>query len=342
MPIVANVVDIRGNAYEPIIEEILFNNLTVSENLVSFETDVKAETIFTENVNTAFMQPYVTGVPVSHGSLGVVDTLISPVKILYYNEFAMESLRTSRFKRSMKAGAWETSSTEFEKTVLASYGNLISHDAEVKFWRGMTPATQTAIAALAPGAANNQVGAPEQAYAAANVTSAVIDGVTLNTPIDGIITKMIYNGGNVGGRIKVPGATITAANIAGEYAKIYAAIPAVVLYNTEMPYIYAPYSHKQMINIFNVNATYRNIFSVSDDKKTYYYNGIEIKFVPLVENCMIAALPANLIWCTDLLSDLNFMEVNKIANNREDQFIKNVFTLAAHVVNQKYNVLYLG
>ena len=76
--------------------------------------------------------------------------------------------------------------------------------------------------------------------------------------------------------------------------------------------------------------------------KTYFYNGIEIKFVPLPENCMVVAIPSNLIWCTDLLSDLNYMEVNKIANNREDQFIKNVFTLAAHVVNQKYNVLYLG
>jgi len=30
----------------------------------------------------------------------------------------------------------------------------------------------------------------------------------------------------------------------------------------------------------------------------YYYNGVEIKFVPLPENCIVAALPSNLVWCT--------------------------------------------
>ena len=343
MAIVASIIDIRGKAYEPVIEEILFGNNTVADNLVSFEVDVKAETIFTENVNTAVMQPYVTGIPVSQGSLGVIDTVITPVKVMYYQEFAMESLRTSRFKRTMKEGAWNTASTEFEKSVMTSYGNLISHDAERRFWTGLTPATQTAIAALTAGTANNQVSAAEQNWAAAQNTSTTFGALTINQPIDGVVAKMIYNSGALGSRVKQLGTTITATNIAVEYSKIYADIPAVVInVSAEQPYIYAPYSHKQLINIFNVNATYRNIFSVSDNNKTYFYNGIEIKFVPLPENCMVVSLPSNLIWCTDLLSDLNFMEVNKIANNREDQFIKNVFTLAAHVVNQKYNVLYLG
>lgn len=348
MGIVASVIDIRGKAYEPVIEEILFGNNTVADNLVSFEVDVKAETIFTENINTAVMQAYTYGRPISQGSLGVIDTLITPAKVMYYMEYATESLRTSRFKRTMKDGAWNTASTEFEKTVLMSYGNLISHDAEKKFWMGLTPATQAAIAALTAGTANNQVSAAEQNWAAAQITSTSVtnsDGVTqiLTQPIDGIIGKMIYNSGALGGRVKQLGTTITAANIAVEYAKIYTDIPAVVINaSAEQPYIYAPYSHKQLINIFNVSAIYRNIFSVSDNNKTYYYNGIEIKFVPIPENCMIVSLPSNLIWCTDLLSDLNYMEGNKIALNRDDQFIKNVFTLAAHVVNQKYNVLYLG
>lgn len=335
MSLTATIVDIRGKAYEPVIEEILFENKTISGSLVSFETDVKAETIFTEASNSVTMQAYTSGAPTSQGSLGVGDSYVTPVKCMYYNEFAMESLRTSRFKRDMKKGAWNTASSEFEKTVLENYGKLISLDAETKFWQGITSATKTAIAALTPGVANTSVGAAEQTWAAAQTAGL----------FDGVVARMIYaysgpsNTGALGKRIKVAGTTITSANIGTEYGKLYAAIPSVMAHQKQ-PLIYAPYSHKQLINIFNLAQTYRDTFSRDGEK--YYYLGTEIQFVPLPENCMIVSVPEHLIWACDLVSDLNYMEVNKIANNRDDQFIKNVFTLAAHVVNQKFNVLYLG
>lgn len=336
MAIVASIVDIRGKAYEPVITEILFENATVADNLVSFETDVKAETIFTENVNTAVMQVYTCGAPTSAGTLGITDTLVTPKKVLYYQEFCMETLRTSRLKRSMKPGAWNMTSTEFERDVLGSYGQLMAQDAERAFWNGESAATKAAIAALTPGVANNAVGAAEQAWAAAQTANVA--------GIDGIISRMIYNNAAVGTRIKVLGTTITSTNIAAEYAKLYTAIPAVILSGntSEKPYLYVPYSHRQMINIYNITNLYRDLFSVSDDKMTYFYNGIEIKFVPVAENVMIAALPSNLIWATDLLSDIGFVEINKVVNNQDTMFIKTVFTLAAHVVNQKYSVLYIG
>ena len=84
------------------------------------------------------------------------------------------------------------------------------------------------------------------------------------------------------------------------------------------------------------------MFAVDIKADKYFYNGIEIKFVPLSANVVIAALPSNLIWATDLLSDINRMEINKIANNREDMFVKNIFTIAAHVARQSNNVLYIG
>ena len=56
MPINYNSVDIRGVAAEPIIEEILFENKTIADGLVTFESDVKAETIFTETSATAVLQ----------------------------------------------------------------------------------------------------------------------------------------------------------------------------------------------------------------------------------------------------------------------------------------------
>lgn len=332
MAISATIVDIRGKAYEPILEELLFENKTVADNLVSFETDVKNETIFTENTNTVAMQAYASGAPSSSGTFTITDTAVTPTKVMYYQEFDPNALRSSRFKRTMKPGAWEIMSTEFERTVMAAYGKEISYDAEVTFWSGLTAATQTAIAALTPGTGQGAVGAAEQTWAAAQTADLV----------DGVVAKMIYNNGALGTRVKVLGTTITSSNIATEYGKVYAAIPAVVLAQTEQPYIYAPHSHKQLINIYNVTATYRDLFAVDIKADKYFYNGVEIKFVPLSENVIIAAKPSNLIWCTDLLADINKMEINKIANNREDMFVKHIFTIAAHVARQSNNVLYIG
>ena len=332
MAISATIVDIRGKAYEPVLEELLFENKTVSEGLVSFETDVKNESIFTETSNVVAMQAFASGAPSSSGTLGFTDVSITPTKVMYYQEFDPNTLRPSRFKRSMRPGAWEIMSSEFERTVMAGYGREISTDAETKFWIGETAATKTAIAALTPGTANNAVGAAEQTWAAAQTAG----------QIDGVVTKMIYNNGALGTRIKVLGTTISSSNIATEYGKVYAAIPAVTLAQTENPFIYAPYSHKQLINIFNVSATYRDLFAVDIKADKYFYNGIEIKFVPLSENVIVCALPSNLIWATDLLADINRMEINKIANNREDMFVKNIFTIAAHVARQANNVLYIG
>jgi len=332
MAISATIVDIRGKAYEPVLEELLFENKTISEGLVSFESDVKNETIFTENVNAVTLQAFSSGAPTSQGTFTLTDTAVTPTKVMYYHEFDPNSLRPSRFKRSMKPGAWEMMSTEFERTVLAAYGKEVSLDAESKWWTGVTSATKTAIAALTPGTAQNQVGAAEQTWAAAQTA----------TQFDGVVAKMIYNNGALGTRVKVAGTTISSTKINTEYGKVYAAIPAVVLAQNEKPFLYAPYSHKQFINIFNVNATYRDLFAVDIKADKYFYNGIEIKFVPLPENCVIAALPSNLIWCTDLVADINKMEINKIANNREDMFVKHIFTIAAHVARQSTNVLYLG
>ena len=332
MALSTTIVDIRGKAYEPILEELLFENKTISENLVSFETDVKYDSVITETNNTVAMQAFASGAPSSSGTLTILDTALIPTKVMYYQEFDPNALRPSRFKRTMKPGAWEVASSDFERVVLASYAKEISSDAEVKFWTGITSATKTAIAALTAGTAQTSIGAAEQTWAAAQ-TAALFDGVT---------AKMMYNSGAVGGRVKVAGTTISSTNIATEYGKVYAAIPAVTLAQGEKPYIYAPYSHKQLINIYNVTATYRDLFSVDLARDKYFYNGVEIKFVPLSENVVIAGLPSNIIWGTDLISDFNKMEINKIANNREDMFVKNIFNIGVHVGRQATNVLYVG
>lgn len=332
MAISYNSIDIKGLAFEPVIEEILFENKTIGQGLVDFVEGVKNEIIFTENSNGVYQQAYTSGSPTSIGTFSLVDIAVTPTKVLYYQEFDTDTLRPTRFKKDMKQGAWETMSSEFEKVVLGNYGTKISLDAEQLFWNGATSATKTTVAALTATTSNTGVGTAEKTYVAAATTSL----------FDGIVTKMIYNNSAVGGRVKVVGTTITSSNIAAEYLKVYSAIPAVVINGVDAPYIYAPYSHKQLINNYNISATYRDLFSADIKADSYFYNGIEIKFVPLPENCMIAGIWSNFKWVCDLVSDINQMKIDKISNNQDKNFLKVVFTQASHVANQAMNVLYLG
>jgi len=334
-------VDIRGVAADPILAELMFQNQTINEGLVTFEDDVKAETIFTEASAEAVMQQYTSGAPSPDGELGGFDAVVSPTKVMYYQEFDPDKLRFSRYKRDMPRGAWNVFSNEFERLVIGGvYANKISLDAENKFWTGATQATKDAVAGLTPGTNQNEISAEEQALIASMPT----------TLFDGVIAKAIYNNSNenqtlqVGGRRKVVGTTITSSNIKDEYDKLYADIDPVNLSTqSDTPYIYAPRGHKQLINIFNNNpANYKDAFDVSDDKSTYYYNGIEIKFVPIPDNTMWFAMKGHTVWCTDLQSDINTINMDKIANNREDMFLKSIFTIKAHVRNQSFNTLYVG
>jgi hypothetical protein len=340
MAISYNSVDYRGKAAEPIIEELLFENATIAKSLVTLEEDVKAETIFTEATASATLQAYTSGVPTSAGSLTAFDKSLTPTKVQFYQEFDPNNLRFSRFKRDIKPGAWEIMSSEFEQLVIGGlYAKQISNALESEFWNGATAATKTAVAALTAGTANTSVGAAEKTKVAALTSS----------QIDGIVVKMIYNDSNasatagVGTRIKVAGTTLTSSVIKAEFDKVYAAIPAVALNGTEMPVIYAPKAVKQMIvTANNVTTDYTKPFDVDATYENIFFNGLKVEFVPTPDNVLICALKSHLIWATDLASDVNVMQMDKIALNREDMFLKNNMTLAAHVVNQKFNVLYVG
>lgn len=340
MAIVSNSIDILGVAAEPIIVEILEQNNTVNKGLVTFETDIKAETIFTEADATATMQAWVSGAPTSSGSLNSWDVKVTPKKVMFYQEFNPETLRFSRYKRSMSPGAWNNFSSEFERVVIGGvYSNRISLSAERNFWIGATAATKSTIAGLTAGTANTAIGAEEKAMVAASLGA---DG-----QFDGLLTTVLYNSSRasgvagVGERLKVVGTTISSSNIKAEYDKIYAAIPSEVLQNGALPTIYAPYSHRQLITIFNNNvANYKDAFAISGDG--FGFNGLKIEFVPFPEDVVLCAKKEHLFWLTDLMSDTNMLKMDKIAANREDYFLKSVMSEGAHVANQKYNVLYVG
>jgi hypothetical protein len=124
----------------------------------------------------------VSGVPTSAGELSAFDTVVTPGKGMFYQEFDPNTIRFSRFKRDMAAGAWNTTSSEFERILIGGvYAKKISLALENEFWNGATAATKTAVAALTAGTAQTSVGAAEKTVVAALTASR----------IDGIVTKMI-------------------------------------------------------------------------------------------------------------------------------------------------------
>jgi len=326
MAILWNGVDLRGKAATPVLEELFFMNKTIADGYITVDTDIKAESIYSEVGADVVQQAWTCGEPLSSGGTVATDVIITPVKVLYYSTFCPDTIRFSRYKTTIPAGAWNTLSSEFERVVIGGvYSNAMAEDIESKIWNGAKSATKSAVAGSALSAA-------EKAKVAAMPT----------TLFDSITAKMIWNQGVAATSIDVTGVTITTTNIKAEYDKLFAAIPAVVLAsNNKNVYIYAPYSHRSMITIYDNNPTnFKLAFAVNGD--SYSFNGVPILFVPLQENTMIAAAKEHLFVATDLESDFSTMQIEKIAPNREDYFIKSVMTLETHVGNQSYNVNYIG
>lgn len=316
-----------------IIAEILFKNETIEKNLVAFETGIKAGRIITENINSVTMQAWsVNPTGTENGAIGLEDTLVTPVKVEYIDKFTPDDLRSTRFNRDMKPGAINDVSDEFNRLVLNGVAPLISLDAEAKFWSGATSDTKLAVASLTAGTLNTAIGATEKTLVASMPT----------TLFDSLTTKIIYNKGIVGKRIKVAGAVLSATNIAVEMGKIYNAIPGEVLFGIQKPYIYAPRNVKKFINNFNLAQTYRDTFTVDLATGKYFYLDVEIVFVPLADNVILAGVPMNFMWCTDLLDDYANVNIAPYPAPRKDYFYDVIFTIFAHVVNQKFNVLYVG
>lgn len=331
-------IDIRGKAVEPILEEVLFANKTISDNYVTFNTDIKAGTIFTEAGVDVTAQLYTGNQLASSGSMTVTDRIITPTKLEYKQTFLQESLRAGRFGRSMNPGAFNIESSEFASTVLAQYAPNVSQDAENIFWGGMTAATKSAIAGLTPGAGQGSMTAATQTAVAA-LTAGLVDGV---------FAKVLYDNAALGNYIKVSGTTVTSANIAEQVGRIYAAIPAENLADTVSPtVIYCPRAWRQLARIANnsVGAAQQINFefdSMASDAKCFY-NGVELLFIPAPNNLMAyTQRKAAVSFNTDLLDDINRFEIGKVYNDADIQFVRTIYTLNANVGQASKGVLYGG
>ena len=331
-------VNIRGVAVEPILEQVFFANKTIADGYVTFNDDIKSGTIFTEAGVGVTAQLYTGAALATIGTFTITDREITPTKLEYKQTFLQESLRASRFNTTMSGGAWEIESSEFASTVLAMTGPATSQDAEMIFWGGITAAQKASIAALVPGAGQGSITAATQVAIAA-LTAGIVDGV---------FSKVLFDLAAIGGYIKVTGTTVTSGNIAAEFAKIYAALPADNLADTLSPtVIYAPRSWRQLARIANnaVGAAQQVNFlfdSAANDSKAYY-NGVEILFVPVPNDLMAYAQRKNAVsWNTDLTSDVSRFEVGKLVNDGDTQFVRTIYTLAANVGQATKGVLYGG
>lgn len=252
------------------------------------------------------------------------------------------SLKGTRFEKSMKAGAYNVVSDEFDQKVLIQVTPAVGAKLESWVWDGATAATKASIAALVPGAGQGSISAGAQALVAAMPT----------TLFDSIPATMLYNdsqskaipGAGLGDYLKVAGTTITSANIVAEYVKIYNAIPDKVLVMTgdDAPIIYAPKSHYKLIKSVNrvQGAALQENF-VGASFNDMYFNDVKIIFVDLVGFAVVAQ-KKNLKLVMDLLSDSSQLIIEKEANASTRRILKLINTMTTWVVKQKYNVLYNG
>ena len=292
------------------------------------------------------MAAYSSGA-ISAGSdtLTVGRTPVTLTKVQFADVIDNNVLLDTRFERSMAAGAFNLVSSEFDNAVLQDITPAIGATMEDVTWDGATTAQKAAIAALTPGAAQGSISAGAQTLAAAMPTNLV----------NSIPATILYNasqskdtpGAGLGDYKKVLTiATITSSTIAAEYAKLYAVIdPKLIADQQNQPVIFAPLAHRQLMRIANNSvgaASNQNFLFASDanDAKCFY-NGIEVKFKPLV-GFMIASPPKYLKVLMDLASDMSVLETGAMPAGAEQMWYKNVQAFATWVTNQRYIVLYGG
>jgi hypothetical protein len=331
---------------EQIQQELYQDARTFREGLIDIDEGHKSGTDVYESKVTVTMTALNTGEVTATGNidLAVQKTPVSLVAFNYEDRINDNVLKGTRFEKSMKAGAFNVISDEFDKKVLIEVTPAIGADLENKVWNGATTATKAAIAALTPGAGQGSITAAAQAAVAAMPT----------TLFDSLITRILYNdsqskatpGAGLGDYIKVTGTTVTSSNIAAEYGKLYAGAPSKLFDGIETPYIFAPLGDRQLIKIANnaVGAAQQINFVVegSGANERIYYNGVEIKFHPIGALFRVLTVPKYLKLLMDLKGDMSSLQVDRVANGAMQRYIKNTQAMNTWVTNQRYITLYGG
>lgn len=330
---------------EQITEELYQDSKTLRERVIDIEEGHKSGTDVYESKVTVAMTALNTGEVTATGDIDLdfSSTPVSLVAFNYEDRINDNSLKGTRFEKSMKAGAYEVVSDEFDKKVLIQIQPAIGADIETKLWNGATTATKAAVALLVPGAGQGAITLAAQAAVAAMPTT-LFDSLVATTIFNNSQAKAVPGAG-LGDYIKVTGAAITSANIAAQYKLMYEGAPTKVTDSPDAE-IFAPLGHKAFIKSANnaVGAAQQINFVIegAGANEKIYYNGHKINFHPIGATFMIFTIPQYLKVLTDATSDLNSLQIDKVANGAMQRYIKNTQAMKTWVTNQRYITLYGG
>jgi len=328
---------------EKIQQELYAESFTFRDGLVEIDEGHKSGAdVYESSVDVTISAATTAGVSATGDiDLNANKTGVALVSFQFEDVIEENSLKGTRFERSMARGAFNIVSDEFDRSVLVQVAPAIGEKVENMIWNGATSAQKTAIAALTAGASQGNISAGAKTLAAAMPTNLV----------NSLPATILYNdsqakatpGAGLGDYKKVLSITTpTSANIADQYSKIYGASDSKVLHSmSETPKIFAPLGDKQLIMIANnaVGAAQQINFLVSGDNVSY--NGIEIVFVPLV-GFRILAIPSYMKVLCDLVSDVSTLNIGQMSNGARQRYIKNIQTMTTWCVGQKYITLYGG
>lgn len=346
MAIVFSGTKLPQSELKEIQKEIYSDWGTFRDGDIAIEEGHKSGTEVYESKVVVNMAAYSSGaIAAGADTLTVGRTPVVLTKIQFADVVDNNVLLDTRFEKSMKAGAFNLVSSEFDNAVLQDITPAIGQTMENVTWDGATAAKKTAIAALTAAAPQGSISAGAQTLVAAMPVN-LVDSLPA-TILHNYSQSKVTPGAGLGDYKKVLTiAAITSSTIAGEYAKLYAVIdPKIIADKANAPVIFAPLAHRQLMRIANnsVGAAQQINFLFENDKNDSkcFYNGIEVKFKPLV-GFMIATPPKYLKVLMDLSSDMSGLETGAMPAGAEQMWYKNVQAYATWVTNQRYIVLYGG
>lgn len=344
---VFNQKEFTGEHAQEIFAEVLQANQTEAKGLIRSLDNIKNEEVITtiegdipytaykEDIRETDFDSYTDTVQFRDGKL-------TPKKIMALTFFKMNDLRFSRFASDMAKGAANIGSTEFEKAVLAFTIPRLGKSFERQQWAGLTAATKAAIAADA------NASAAMKAWAASYSAPAPGGGITVRGgnvlgEVNGLLAQLIAFSSLI---IQVVGTQLVLSNLVDEFNKVFSAIPDEVRTQPDAR-MYTTYAVRALILQANLARQYRDAFVVegSGAEARFYFLGLEIEFVPLPPNCIIAGRglsTGDLISGTDLTNDHQTLEINKATLVGDLMFAKQVCSLGTLVVVPGQKVVYMG
>lgn len=331
---------------QEIFSEVLFANRTIGRGLVRGFTDIKhslAITSLSGDIELGDRIEHVTDAVWASraNNLAFSDDTLVPAQLMALEMFTMNDLRNTRFNKSMKAGARNVESTDFETAVLDYTLPRIGKSYERRMHAGITAATQAVIAASNAASLTPA----HKAWAAAQMPGKV-DGFGAQ-----LLLWIAVSGAAV---ITVAGTTLTATNCLAEHTKIIAAAPAEVAGNADTV-LFVPPSDRALILQFNQNETYRDKYTVTGqgDSERVELLGVPIEFVETQGRNAGAATGVPLRYLgraggsgdfgygTDVLSDQNTAQLEKVNTFSTNIGMRMDMTLDTAVLVPQQKVLYL-